>query len=469
MRRVEKFILLLVLLLAVLPVEAQRRSWVEAANDPAASRLARPSPTQYRWQEMERAMFIQLDPATIQGGEYDNGTTKMEDIKFDKLDVYQWTKAAKSWGAKEIIFMLAHSGGFCMWPSTTTEYHIGNTPYKGGHGDVVKEFAKACRRDGLSAGFYCWAPHPSQENQDTNTVDYTALDKVTTREQSNQILHTRIQEIVDRLGSDLITEVWIDQPIKASLGETVKRLMPNAVVAAVGCHDPYPTVRWPGNEKGMVSDPCWSVTTKAQLSKVCASQFEADGNQDQRADDPDGDYWAPHEADVPLHNHYWHMRAGALENRRSVEELMECYTKSVGRNSFLVVNCAPGADGSIHADDMKRYEEFGDEIERSYGHPIAVAQKKVGNELTIELAQECQVSCTDLWEEYQYGQRIRQYVIEGLDCATQQWVLLSQGSSVGRRKIDKIENSPSLSKVRVRILNSVGTPMIRKFMVHPVR
>ena len=127
-------------------------SWDIAVNDPAAKYLARPTKVQYDWQEMERAMFIQLDPATIQQGEYDNGTTKLEEIRFENLDVNEWCKAAKSFGAKEIVFMLAHSGGFCMWPSKTTAYHIGNAAYKGGNGDVVKEFAQACRNAGLKAG-----------------------------------------------------------------------------------------------------------------------------------------------------------------------------------------------------------------------------------------------------------------------------------------------------------------------------
>ena len=42
-------------------------SWDIAVNDPAAKYLARPTKVQYDWQEMERAMFVQIDPATIQG------------------------------------------------------------------------------------------------------------------------------------------------------------------------------------------------------------------------------------------------------------------------------------------------------------------------------------------------------------------------------------------------------------------
>lgn len=66
------------------------------------------------WQEQDLAMFIQLDPATHQQREYDDGSTPMEELTFENLDVNQWCQAAKAFGAKEIVFMLAHSGGFCM-------------------------------------------------------------------------------------------------------------------------------------------------------------------------------------------------------------------------------------------------------------------------------------------------------------------------------------------------------------------
>jgi hypothetical protein len=74
--------------------EKPSAEWAIAAADPAAAQLARPSKVQYDWQEGELAMFIQLDPATIQQGEYDNGTTPMKDIKFEKLDTEEWCRAA---------------------------------------------------------------------------------------------------------------------------------------------------------------------------------------------------------------------------------------------------------------------------------------------------------------------------------------------------------------------------------------
>ena len=441
-------------------------SWDIAVNDPAAKYLARPTKVQYDWQEMERAMFVQIDPATIQEGEYDNGTTKMQDIRFEKLDVNQWCKAAKSFGAKEIVFMLAHSGGFCMWPSKTTAYHIGNTAYKGGNGDVVKEFAQACRSAGLKAGFYFWMPRPLSAGSDTNTVSYSQLDKVQTWADADKVFKTRFHEIMDRLGSDLVTEIWIDQPIRASLGKEIADRAPKAVVAAVGCVDPYPTIRWPGTEQGQVSDPCWSMLKKSSIAKKPATQFEADKNQTQEADDPNGDYWAPHEADTPLHDHFWHFRPDALNHRKSLDELMDCYIKSVGRNSFLILNCAPMADGSIHPDDMKRYQEFGDEIERRFGHPVARVEKVKGKEVLLKLDKPSRIAYTDLWEEYQYGQRIRAYQIEGRDATTGNWIKIAEGTSVGRRKIDPIVLKSEIDQLKVKITSSVGTPLIRKFQVH---
>ena len=438
-------------------------AWLRAIDDPRAAGLARPTAVQYGWQERELAMFVQLDPATMQGGEYDNGSTPLSEIKFAKLDVNQWCRAARAFGAKEIVFMLAHSGGFCMWPSKTTDYHIGNTPYHGGKGDVVREFAAACRANGLKAGFYFWLPRPTSAGKDINTVAYTQLDKVQTWDDARRIHQARFHEIMDRLGSDLVTEIWIDQPLQASLGKDIAKRATNAVVQAVGCQDPFPTIRWPGTESGTVNYPCWSTLKRQRLETAAPDQFAADASQKQDQDDPEGEYWAAHEADTQLHDHYWHMLPGALQHRKSLEALMNCYEKSVGRNCFLILNCAPQSDGSIQPDDMKRYEEFGAEIKRRFGHPVAAIEQVAGSECLLDLGGAKNIGYVDLWEDYRHGQRIREFAIEGLVGA--EWVKLAGGTAVGRRFLWPVSNA-SVRQVRVRITKSVGTPLIRKFQVH---
>ena len=124
------------------------------------------------------------------------------------------------------------------------------------------------------------------------------------------------------------------------------------------------------------------------------------------------------------------------------------------------------ADGSVHPDDMKRYQEFGQEIERRFSHPVARVEKVSGNEMVLKLKKPCKIAYTDLWEEYQYGQRIRIYEIEGREAATGKWIKIAEGTSVGRRKIDPITHAAEVDRLKLKVISSVGTPLIRKFQVH---
>jgi hypothetical protein len=86
--------------LALLPVWSPSAS---AADPPGEVTLARPTPQQYAWHEQERIMFVCFDPCTWQGREYDNHSTPLSQINPTQLDADQWCRAAKLWGAKEIL------------------------------------------------------------------------------------------------------------------------------------------------------------------------------------------------------------------------------------------------------------------------------------------------------------------------------------------------------------------------------
>ena len=86
-------------------------------------------------------MFACLDPATWQGREYDNHSTPLSAINPTQLNTDQWCRAAKLWGAKEILFVAKHTGGFCWWQTETTKYGIKGTAWKDGQGDVLAELS----------------------------------------------------------------------------------------------------------------------------------------------------------------------------------------------------------------------------------------------------------------------------------------------------------------------------------------
>ena len=99
--------------------------------------VARPSRDQIAWQDLELGMFVHFAPNTWQDVESDDLSTPLSAIDPKELDTDQWARTALSFGAKYIVFVAKHQGGFCMWQTKTTEYSIRNTPWKDGKGDVL--------------------------------------------------------------------------------------------------------------------------------------------------------------------------------------------------------------------------------------------------------------------------------------------------------------------------------------------
>lgn len=54
-----------------------------------------------------------------------------------------------------------------------------------------------------------------------------------------------------------------------------------------------------------------------------------------------------------------------------MENLMDMYEKSVGRNATLIIGLTPNPDGLIPDGDVARLKEWGNEIKRRFGSPLA--------------------------------------------------------------------------------------------------
>ena len=79
------------------------------------------------------------------------------------LDVDQWVRSAVGLGATEACLTAHHDGGFALWPTLHTGYGVRQASgWRGGHGDVLREFSAACARHNVSMCFYvselldCW-------------------------------------------------------------------------------------------------------------------------------------------------------------------------------------------------------------------------------------------------------------------------------------------------------------------------
>ena len=58
------------------------------------------------------------------------------------------------------------------------------------------------------------------------------------------------------------------------------------------------------------------------------------------------------------------------------------YYKSVGRNATLIIGITPDTSGLVPIPDQIRMKEFGDEIRRRFGNPVASAG---GRESAVEI------------------------------------------------------------------------------------
>jgi alpha-L-fucosidase len=416
-------------------------SLLSSAQQPSGGKKqALPSPAQVLWQDMEQTMFVHFDPATWQGSAYDNHSTPLSQINPARLDVNQWIDVAESWGAKMIIFVAKHAGGFCWWQTETTEYSIKNTPYKNGKGDVLAELSEACRNRGMKLGIYIY---PGDESFGAYLGGGGRTKDSSKQEAYNQVLRKQWTEVLSRTPG--ITEIWFDGSVIVPLEDIVRQYAPDAIVF----QGPFADIRWVGNEGGYAPYPAWN-------SIKCADA--ATGTATAAHGDPDGDCWMPVEVDVPLKNHDWFWSPTNYKNLRPIDELIKIYYKSVGRGCQLLLNAAPDTTGLIPPEDVALYQKLGDEIKRRFGKSIAETSGK-GNIVELDFGLPVNVDHLIIQEDIAFGERVRRYVIEGK--TEVDWFHIASGISVGQKRIEQFK-SVNVKNLRIRITESIYPPVIKR-------
>src|SRR6185312_15788351 len=128
---------------------------------PLGVRRVRPTAAQLRYQRRERALFLHFGVNTFTDREWGTGTESPSVFDPTALDARQWARCARSAGFRSMVLTAKHHDGFCLWPSAVTGHTVRRSPWRGGAGDVVREFTDACRAEGLGAGLYLspWDRH----------------------------------------------------------------------------------------------------------------------------------------------------------------------------------------------------------------------------------------------------------------------------------------------------------------------
>jgi alpha-L-fucosidase len=119
---------------------------------------------QKAYTDMKFGMFIHFNMSTFDrcccatclstSGEWGLAKTDENEFHPTNLNCGQWADVAKSAGCKYMILTSKHHDGFCLWNSKFTTHSVASSSWRGGSGDVIKEFADSVRSRGLKVGLY---------------------------------------------------------------------------------------------------------------------------------------------------------------------------------------------------------------------------------------------------------------------------------------------------------------------------
>ena len=424
-----------------------------SAAESGGGALPRPTVEQAQWQDYEIGVFYHYDMNVFKPGwnhrQYDDFPAPGI-FNPTNLSVEQWMEVPKALGAKYAILTATHGSGFMLWQSDAYPYGVRQSPWRGGKGDIVRDFVESCRKAGVAPGLYChmrvngwWqVDHPGlvkrgKGGDDVLQAKYAA---------------SKIKQVEELWGNyGPLAEIWLDGGLASpkagyDILPHLKQLQPKAMVMGGG-NCPVETVRWIGGESGKTQYPCWAT---------------GDGVFDDSLGSPDGKVWCPGEADVDLLHGSWLWHPKSDEKLYNLDQLMEIYYGSVGNNCNLLINAAPGPDGLVPEAQLKRFREFGREIQRRFGTSLAETN---GEGITVELSLDkpMWIDHVTLMERITEGERVREYVVEGK--VGGEWQKIGGGTCVGHKRIERIKPI-EVAAVRLRVISSIGTPLIRKLAVY---
>jgi alpha-L-fucosidase len=425
-------------------VSRGQQIWAQLQPDPvplsghSGKPSAIPSSDQLAWQDLEIGMFVHFAPNTFQDKEGDDLSTPLSAINPD-IDTDNWAECAVKLGAGYIVFVAKHQGGFCMWQTETTKYSIGNTPWKGGHGDVLSDLSASCKKHGLRLGVYL-SPRDDYFGAGVGGV----CKDPGKQEAYNAIYRQQLTEVLTRYGQ--MVEVWFDGSSVVPSSDLVKKHAAHAAIF----QGPDATIRWVGNENGFAPYPLWNAELKADAKS---------GTSTSLLGDPDGDAWVPVECDVSIRRPNWFWSTTNEHNLMTEDELIEVYYRSVGRGAKLLLNIPADTRGLMPEADFRRAREFGAEIMRRFGKSIAETAG-TGARIELRLAKGATVDHVILEEDCRFGQRVRGFKLEGHGGA--EWATLYEGSSIGQKRIVPFA-AREFAALRLVVTEAQGEPRIRRF------
>ena len=447
-----------------------------------------PTEAQLKWQELEFYAFIHFSLNSFTDIEWGYGDKSPQLFNPANLDCKQWCKIIKDAGMKGVILTAKHHDGFCLWPSAYTDYNISKSPWRNGKGDLVRELADACKEYDLKLGIYLspW---------DRNHKDYGSETYIT-------YFRNQLKELLTNYGD--VFEVWFDGANGGSgyygganeirsvnrktyydwpeTNKLVHELQPDAVIFS----DAGPDVRWCGNESGWVGETNWSTLRRDEVWPGWPLYEQLQYGHE------DGNYWVPAEVNVSIRPG-WFYHPEQDKQVKTVEQLLDTYYNSIGRNGSWNLNIPIDREGRIHPADSTALAEFSQAIQRDLHINLAKGSKITASHtrgrkfsadkmidenkdsywatednitqatITIDPANAPITFNRLLIQEYiRLGQRVKSFSIEAF--LDGKWQLLDSQTTIGYKRILRFPETKT-SKIRIH-LDAKASPTINNIEIY---
>jgi len=436
---------------------------------------ATPNERQLMHYKIGKKAFIHFGMNTFTNVEWGNGKESPSSFNPTALDTRQWVRSLKACGFELIILTAKHHDGFCLWPTKVSDHSIKSSPYKGGAGDIVKEFTDACREYHVKAGLYL---SPWDRN-----APYWGDDRY------NDYYAEQLRELLTNYGE--LYEIWWDGAGSTETtydwkrwAELIRVLQPKASIFGSLGASPYVDFHWVGNEQGRCCEN--------HYASIDLHYLEEEDTRGLYTGVQGAPYYIPSETDVSIRPG-WFYRKEQDDQVKSVKKLNQIWFESVGRNSLLLLNFPPDQRGLLHEKDLKNALESHQRIQKmlsvNYGADAEVsadsclcpacspdkailededlfyAAAKGATSATIDLILPAPrlLNTLLLGEVLELGERISAFTIE--EIAGETVTELFAGTSVGNCRACKLPEK-EYRHLRICIRKAMAEPALRRIGLH---
>ncbi len=427
-----------------------------------------PSSAQVAWQTQEMAAFLHFGMNTFTNKEQGDGTESPSLFNPTAFDARQWMTALRNGGFREAMLTAKHHDGFCLWPTNCTTYSVAASPFQGGQGDVVRQFVDAAHEGNVRVGF---ALSPLDRHDPSyGTPAYLA------------VFECQLTELLTNYGA--VDEIWLWQAPGtptfdwAAIRDFVRHLQPQTLVEF-------------SNAAPMAASDLRSI---GHSSPVNPNPPADQSNVQSPGGAAGTTAYIPAEAVYSIRpGWFWHAAEdGQVE---TVDQLVDLYVDTVGRNSLLRLDVPPDTRGLLADPDVAALNQLGPAIAALYRTNVAAGQAATADSVFEGLAPYGAASAVDgnletFWaaaagqtsarleidlggarsfdlisvqEPIALGERATQHHVEAR--ANGVWTTIATGTTIGGRKLYRL-SGVTADRVALVITEARGAPAVTELGVY---